>query len=279
MKLAEFSPFFNCKLKNFLDELHISKPFKDVVSYTPLAGGKRLRAYLIWELSRYTGFGEENALKAGIAVELFHSGSLIHDDLPAIDNDTIRRGLPSSHIKFGESKAILAGDFLMLFPGRVFSSLDLETRYIHPILELWQETSLKVVEGEFDDVFPEDESIEQMERIHAAKTGALFGFCFAAPFIREKREKIDEMYKLGVRFGKLFQMMDDIKDVIFTESELGKTPGKDGKQNRLTILSFESLEEAQIEVKESFHSILGEIDSFTDLKKEMRDIYYLIARR
>ena len=94
MKLAEFSPFFNCKLKNFLDELHISKPFKDVVSYTPLAGGKRLRAYLIWELSRYTGFGEENALKAGIAVELFHSGSLIHDDLPAIPVDHLS-GSPS----------------------------------------------------------------------------------------------------------------------------------------------------------------------------------------
>ncbi|MBN2220295.1 MAG: polyprenyl synthetase family protein [Kosmotogaceae bacterium] len=279
MKLVEFSPFFNRKLEEFLDELDISKPFKDVVIYTPMAGGKRLRAYLVWELSRHTGFGEENALKAGIAVELFHSGSLIHDDLPAIDNDTIRRGIPSSHIRFGECKAILAGDFLMLFPGRVLSSLDLESIYIHLLLELWQETTLKVVEGEFDDVFPKSESREQMDKIHSAKTGALFGFCFAAPFIRESKEKIDEMYKLGVRFGRLFQIMDDIKDVISTESELGKTPGKDGKLNKLTILSFESLEEAQIGVEESFQSILGEIDSFSDLKKEMRDIYNLIARR
>ncbi|HDP76892.1 MAG TPA: polyprenyl synthetase family protein [Mesotoga infera] len=279
MNLAEFAPFFNAYLRRFLDELNLHEPLKEVVSYTPLAGGKRIRAYLVWELSRYTGFGEENALKTGIAVELFHSGSLIHDDLPAIDNDIIRRGLPSSHVKFGECKAILAGDFLMLYPSELISSLDIEISSKLNLLRLWQETSLEVVKGEFEDVFPENKSREQMERIHAAKTGSLFGFCFAAPFAEKEEEKFVKMRQLGLRFGKLFQMMDDIKDVISTESELGKTPGKDDKQDKLTILSYESLEEAQAKVKEMFLGLLEEIDEFSDLSTEMENVYDLIARR
>ncbi|MBN2253576.1 MAG: polyprenyl synthetase family protein, partial [Kosmotogaceae bacterium] len=158
MNLAEFARFFDMNLRRFLDEIDLYEPLREVVSYTPLAGGKRLRAYLVWELSRFTGFGEQNALKTGIAVELFHSGSLIHDDLPAIDNDTIRRGLPSSHVKFGESKAILAGDFLMLYPSKLLSSLDIEISSMLNLLKLWQETSLEVVKGEFEDVFPEYKS-------------------------------------------------------------------------------------------------------------------------
>ncbi|HCO69516.1 MAG TPA: polyprenyl synthetase family protein [Mesotoga infera] len=279
MNLAEFTPFFNMNLRRFLDELDLYEPLKEVVSYTPLAGGKRLRAYLVWELSRFTGFGEENALKTGIAVELFHSGSLIHDDLPAIDNDTMRRGLPSSHVKFGECKAILAGDFLMLYPSKLLSSLDIESSSKLTLLKLWQETSLEVVKGEFEDVFPENKSREQMERIHGSKTGSLFGFCFAAPFAGRKEEKFVQMRQLGLRFGKLFQMMDDIKDVTSTETELGKTPGKDGKQDKLTILSFESLEEAQMKVKEMFLGLLEEIDEFSDLSREMVNVYDLIAKR
>jgi geranylgeranyl diphosphate synthase type II len=146
-------------------------------------------------------------------------------------------------------------------------------------LKLWQETSLEVVKGEFEDVFPENKSREQMERIHGSKTGSLFGFCFAAPFAGRKEEKFVQMRQLGLRFGKLFQMMDDIKDVTSTETELGKTPGKDGKQDKLTILSFESLEEAQMKVKEMFLGLLEEIDEFSDLSREMVNVYDLIAKR
>lgn len=279
MRLAEFIPFFNRRLEQFLDGLPVAGPLKEVVSYTPLSGGKRLRAYLIWELSKVTAFGDENSMAAGMAVELFHSGSLIHDDLPEIDNDSIRRGQPSSHVKFGECKAILAGDYLMLLPQRLLSSLNLDCDFKQTLIKLWHETSLKVVEGEFEDVFPQERSREQMERIHAAKTGALFGFCFAAPFVVESEQRLNEMHRLGLKFGKLFQFLDDIKDVTSTERELGKTPGKDGIQDKLTILSFESIESAQSRVEGMFHKLLEEISVFTDLKSEMVEIYDLITRR
>lgn len=277
MKLNDFVPFFDLKLNELLSKLQIYEPFREVVSYTPLVGGKRLRAYLIWELATGTAFGKKNALKTGFAVELFHSGSLVHDDLPAIDNDSLRRGKPANHIKFGEAGAILAGDYLMLYPLKILSSLNLGCVFRQKILDLWSEVTLRVVEGEYADVSPLDKSENLLEFIYENKTAALFGFSFAAPFV-ENPEKFDSMYRLGLQFGKLFQMMDDIKDASSSIEELGKTPGKDAVQNKLTLLSFHEVSQAKKIVREGFKTFIGDLGEHQTLSKELENIYEYILK-
>ena len=279
MKLEKFISFFDKKLSDHLCGICSYTPFCEIISYTPLVGGKRLRPYLIWELSRLTSFGSDRALKTGIAVELFHSGSLIHDDLPPIDNDDFRRGKPSNHSIFGEARAILAGDYLMLYPSKVISSLDLDHRYKERLMNLWSDVSLQVVEGEFADVAPSERTEELLSFIRRGKTASLFGFCFAAPFCVDDGSKFSEMFELGVDFGEIFQMMDDIKDATSTLQELGKTPGKDLSQDKLTLLSFRSVEQAEAMVEKRFYAFCEKITEYRDLAGELEDIFRLIARR
>ncbi len=279
MKLNEFAKLFDKELRKHLSGIEIYEPLKESVSYTPLLGGKRLRPYLLYELAQNTLFGSERALLTGIAVELFHSGSLIHDDLPSIDNDDLRRGKPSCHIKFGEGRAILAGDFLMLYPARLLYSIELPCISKQKLLEMWSISALRVVQGEYADVTPSESTEEFLDFIYDNKTSALFGFCFAAPYILDTDSSRENMYELGMEFGRIFQMLDDIKDATSTMEELGKTPGKDLKQHKLSILSFLSIEEALVVAKRRFEDLTDRIAVHESLVHELQGMYEILIRR
>jgi len=233
-----------------LSEIRNSTSDKDLVNavvYTFEAGGKRLRPYLIRCLCDELSLGRNVADSLGKAVEVFHTGSLIHDDLPALDNDDLRRGQPTLHKVFGEEVAILAGDFLLVHPVRILLRSSIDRERLLSVIELWTETSLTVIEGEFLDVtFQDTENEKTLEEVHKKKTGELFGFCFAAPVLcAGEKQTASQMLALGRDFGIVFQIADDIKDMTATRSTLGKTPGKDALLDRPSALNVMDLTQAR----------------------------------
>ncbi|TYB95792.1 MAG: polyprenyl synthetase family protein [Kosmotoga sp.] len=243
--LDRFSEYFDKKLKDYLDSKEIPLEFKETIKYTPLAGGKRLRPYLIHLFSEQLNIDETTILPLELAVEIFHSASLIHDDLPALDNDKLRRGKPSLHSVYGEGEALLAGDYLMLHAGHLIGSLEAKPECLIELNKSWSNTAENVVLGEYLDIRYKEYGKSFLDKIHRLKTGALFGFSFSSPFIFNGMfDKAKRYEEIGNRFGICFQIMDDIKDVTETSKTLGKTTGKDQKLNKPTILDRLSLSEA-----------------------------------
>ncbi len=281
MSFNNFRAFFNLKFESFLKTIEGDIDFSNMLMYTPLAGGKRLRAFLIYSLGKELGISDDNLLKMGFAVELFHSASLIHDDLPNIDNDNLRRGKNSHHVEFGEANAILTGDYLMLLPIKIINSLNINNEIISRIINLWINCSMDVVRGEYFDIKSDKKiDLNLLNEIYILKTAALFKFCFAAPFIINSEKDINEVEKIGTDFGISFQILDDIKDETSSSEILGKTPGKDKEQNKLTILKLVSLEEAKKTAKEMYFHSLKRISSF-GIKKtcdELNKIFDLIQK-
>ena len=206
------------------------------MSYSVKAGGKRLRPMLV--LSSYEmvgGHDLENALPTAVAVEFIHTFSLIHDDLPAIDDDDIRRGLPSCHKAFGEAMAVLAGDGLLV------EAFDLMTRGPAPverkmavIKEITRAIGLEgVLSGEAVDVLAEKErwpvERELVEFIHTKKTAALIAGCVASGAILAGADgqTVDAIRQVGRKMGLAFQIVDDLLDVVGDQDKVGKQLGKD----------------------------------------------------
>lgn len=282
MTFSNFKDFFNPKFESFLKSCGIKDTaFLNMLIYTPLAGGKRLRAFIIYSLGKEMGISDQILLKIGFAVELFHSASLIHDDLPSIDNDNLRRGKESHHVKYGEANAILAGDYLMLLPIKIINSLHLNIEIISEIINLWINCCLNVVRGEYLDVKNDKKlDLNFLHEIYILKTAALFKFCFTVPFIINHEKNIEKAEEIGTDFGISFQILDDIKDEISTSDVLGKTPGKDKEQDKLTILKFISLQEAKKISKEMYFNSLKQISNF-GIKKtcdELKTIFDLVEK-
>lgn len=239
---TKFDKFYNNLLLSKLDNNFLSKAMK----YSSINGGKRIRSFLVSQSSKMVNLSSENSMIISSAIESIHTYSLIHDDLPSMDNDDFRRGKPSSHKKFGEATAILAGDALHDFAFQLISG---SLKKIDPDKNLKLINFLTLCTG-YDglaggqslDLLFENKKISKKNIIemYAKKTGKLFEFSFAAPFIikgeSKKRIKFSKMY--GSTFGIIFQIIDDLIDEINSFKILGKTPGKDKKQGKRTLLSF-----------------------------------------
>ena len=191
--------------------------------YSLLDGGKRIRPCLLLLVARMLGAEERQAMPFACALEMVHCYSLIHDDLPAMDNDAMRRGRPSCHIRFGEANAILAGDGLLTKAGAVLFAQEGFDAAKQAIFE----GAYAMVSGQSDDLNLTERSAETLERIHRRKTGALFraacraGACVADPAYA------DRMGEFGDTLGLLFQMTDDLLD-----------EEKDRNENKLTYVTF-----------------------------------------
>ena len=239
---TKFDKFYNNLLLSKLDNNFLSKAMK----YSSINGGKRIRSFLVSQSSKMVNLSSENSMIISSAIESIHTYSLIHDDLPSMDNDDFRRGKPSSHKKFGEATAILAGDALHDFAFQLISG---SLKKIDPDKNLKLINFLTLCTG-YDglaggqslDLLFENKKISKKNIIemYAKKTGKLFEFSFAAPFIikgeSKKRIKFSKMY--GSTFGIIFQIIDDLIDEINSFKILGKTPGKDKKQGKRTLLSI-----------------------------------------
>ena len=221
-------------IEDFYKSQQVSSDLSEVILYSVQAGGKRIRPLLLLELIQAFGLELDEAhYQVAAALEMIHTGSLIHDDLPAMDDDDYRRGRLTSHKKFGEDMAILAGDSLFLDPYGLLARAELPSQVK---VDLISELSLAagsfgMVAGQVLDMQGEGQaiSLEDLKTIHANKTGKLLTYPFvAAGLIVQAEQFVQEKFRrIGELLGLAFQVRDDILDVTASFEELGKTPQKD----------------------------------------------------
>ena len=219
--------------------------------YSLMAGGKRIRPVLMLECFAACG-GKTDIMPAALSIECMHTYSLIHDDLPCMDNDDLRRGMPTCHVQFDEATAVLAADAMQALSFELLCQLDTtDDKRLEIIQRLAKAAGGRgMVGGQVLDMQKEQQDIQnvlQVERIHLHKTGAILRYCCEAGAILAEagEDTIEACSKYGKAIGLLFQIADDILDATATEAELGKTAGKDAKQHKATYVSILGLDRAR----------------------------------
>ena len=260
-------------VRSFYEEKSIAPHLVDSVLYSIQAGGKRLRPLLLLELLE--AFGQELTeahFQVAGALEMIHTGSLIHDDLPAMDNDDYRRGQLTNHKKFGEDLAILAGDALFLDPfGLIAASALSDKVKVSLIFELSDASGSRgMVAGQVLDMEGEHKelTLAELQTIHANKTGRLLAYPFiAAASILELQADVGQLLEtIGKKLGLAFQVRDDILDLVADFEALGKTPQKD-------LVAEKSTYPALLGLEKSKALLTSELDACEDLLDQIRAAY------
>mgnify|MGYP001743983179 FL=1 len=240
-------------LEEFYGDQQFALSLREAVLYSIHAGGKRIRPYLLLEVLESLQVPITIAhAQVAAALEMIHTGSLIHDDLPAMDDDDFRRGRLTNHKKFGEALAILAGDALFLDPYALIAQADLPNEIkVDLITSLSLSSgSMGMVAGQVLDMEGEGKhlNLEELQTIHANKTGKLLAFPFqAAGVIAGLDENLQKQLKtVGELIGLAFQVRDDILDVTASFEEIGKTPQKDLQSEKSTYPALLGLDEAKV---------------------------------
>ena len=240
-------------LEEFYGDQQLAANLREAVLYSIHAGGKRIRPYLLLEVLESLQVPITIAhAQVAAALEMIHTGSLIHDDLPAMDDDDFRRGRLTNHKKFGEALAILAGDALFLDPYALIAQADLPNEIkVDLIASLSLSSgSMGMVAGQVLDMEGEGKhlNLEELQTIHANKTGKLLAFPFqAAGVIAGLDENLQKQLKtVGELIGLAFQVRDDILDVTASFEEIGKTPQKDLQAEKSTYPALLGLYEAKV---------------------------------
>ncbi len=244
MKINEYTDLINDCLKK---AIQLRNPkyhgLYDAMTYSLNAGGKRIRPVLVLEFCRITGNDFKKAIPAACAIEMLHTYSLIHDDLPCMDNDDLRRGRPTNHIVFGECNAVLAGDALLTEAFYQITSSDLEAKI--------KAETVKVLSGAaglngmcggqyLDTNYDGELSEEDIVTINTLKTGALLkAACMMGVICANgSEEQICAASEFGDNIGRAFQIRDDMLDVIGNREQLGKSTGSDTKDNKINYMSL-----------------------------------------
>ncbi len=241
-----------------------SESIFQAISYALEGEGKRTRPIFILALCESLEIPTKNALICAAAVEMMHIYSLVHDDLPCMDNDDYRRGRLTVHRKFDEALALLVGDSLITESiAWLIQNLDAKNDIIVKIINTLIHAAgcQGMVLGQNLDLFFTNKQADQrtLEKIHQKKTGELFGVCFAIPLILAQATplEIEQAKNIGVNLGLAFQMMDDLLD---KTTETGKSQGKDEAQNKLTILKFLSPEQVTSNIKDLVNKSLSHLE-------------------
>ena len=265
-------------IQEFYQSKEVSADLTETILYSIEAGGKRIRPLLLLELLE--GFGLELTpahFQVAAALEMIHTGSLIHDDLPAMDNDDYRRGRLTSHKKFGEDMAILAGDSLFLDPYGLVAMAELPSQVK---MELIAELSLAagsfgMVAGQVLDMQGEGRKLtmDQLQTIHANKTGKLLAYPFVAAGIiaQTGQSVLGKLRQAGELLGLAFQVRDDILDVTASFEQIGKTPQKDLAAEKSTYPALLGLDGARAffdETLEQAKSLLEQLETESDFSAE-----------
>ena len=241
----------------------------EAMRYAVFGGGKRVRPILARAACRAAGGDPETVLEAASALEMIHTYSLIHDDLPALDDDTLRRGRPTVHVAYGEAVAILAGDALLTEAfavlGRLPAGDALAVRRAEACRLVAEAVGSRgMVGGQVEDIDATGAALDgaRLERIHTTKTGALIGAAveLGALLAGADGEPRQAFAGFGCRLGLLFQIADDILDVTGTAASLGKTPGKDAAAGKLTYPAVWGLDAARKELEALAGSLVQEAE-------------------
>jgi geranylgeranyl diphosphate synthase type II len=287
-------------LRSYVERLNVGDKLRDAIAYSLLSGGKRLRPVLAWHACEAAGGEPEDALPACVALELVHCFSLVHDDLPAMDDDDLRRGIPTLHKHAGEAMAILAGDAMM-----TLAFEPLTTDVVSPQLAKRSELCVRLVRdlvcattgmisGQVYDTIsgtaPGGTAIERVRVIHKHKTGALIrasctmgGTC-AQVSGGGTDEEVNALGRFGDAVGLMFQIVDDLIDLEQPSELVGKRTGKDEEAGKLTYpLAYgggaEGAKKCRDEVTKLKTSALGELDRFGSRADALRELVEFLATR
>ncbi|MDA0658003.1 MAG: polyprenyl synthetase family protein [Planctomycetota bacterium] len=270
-----------CELQSGCPEV-----LRDAIRYSLLAPGKRLRPLLVLSAAEACGCDPGEAIPAACAVEMVHAYSLIHDDLPAMDDDDLRRGRPTCHVQYGEAVAILAGDALLAM---AFESLatDLPPEVAAECCRLLACAAgpTRLVGGQADDLAAEHDSSEydlaQLESIHHRKTGALLAASLqlGATIAGAPTEQISRLEAYGLKIGLAFQVVDDLLDLSGDEQVLGKRTGRDSDLGKLTYPRLLGIPESRLLAANLVEQACGELVDFSGPTDTLESIArYILAR-
>ncbi|MBD20613.1 MAG: farnesyl-diphosphate synthase [Rhodospirillaceae bacterium] len=286
--MAEWAAVVEEFLKNLLSsQKSCEGKLYSAMGYASLKGGKRLRPFLTLQSAKLFEASEQYALRVGTAIELIHCYSLVHDDLPAMDNDSLRRGRPSCHIAFDEATAILAGDALQVLAFEILS--DPKT-HPDPNVRVALVRGLAIasggrgmVGGQMIDLESEncDVDFETISRMQRLKTGALISFSCEAGAILGKasEEEKGALIKYAQDIGLAFQIADDLLDVLGTEEATGKTINKDCEAGKATFVSLLGISQAQKRAQFLIDKAIGQLDMFGDKAANLKAIADFIVER
>ena len=271
------------------EETGYQKSVLSAMNYTMKAGGKRLRPMLMEETYRMFG-GEDRGLIEPFmaAIEMIHTYSLIHDDLPALDNDDYRRGRKTAHIVFGEALAILAGDGLLNYAFETASkafrgdSRDITTAKAFQVLTS-KPGIYGMIGGQTADVVDEDKEIplDELLFIHKNKTSALIecSMMIGAILAGASQEEVHTMEGIAEKIGLAFQIQDDILDITSTQEELGKPVGSDQKNHKNTYVSIKGLAQAREDVQTYTNAAIADFDTLPYKNTYLRDLLLYLSGR
>ena len=277
----------NTFLKRFIQnqsKTNLITPMK----YGIFPGGKKIRSKILIDFGKLYNIDYKVLIKIGAAVECIHAYSLIHDDLPCMDNDNIRRGKPSAHIKFGESTAVLAGNSLLTLAFEILSS---------PVLNINEINKIRLIEkiskfaghqgiagGQYLDLSFEKKKKSKKEilKMQIKKTGKLFSFCAMVPSIIKNKDKntVSKFDKIGSDIGLLFQIKDDLIDYSGTSKKVGKKTKKDFKKGKATLISLLGYKNTIKYAERLKLKIFKNLDYFGNKTSEIKEtIHYILYRK
>ena len=263
------------------------KKVAEAMRYAVLGGGKRLRPFLLMEVAGLFNVTPAGALRAGAALEMVHCYSLIHDDLPCMDNDDMRRGKPSCHIAFGETTALLAGDALLT---RAFDVLADEKTHSDPVVRCQLVAELAraagfngMIGGQQLDMMAADVDMDLVEitRLQQMKTGRLISYACEAGAIMGKAPYNERQILLAYAkdIGLAFQIADDILDVESSAEVMGKNVRKDVDASKATFVSFLGLDEAKKQARTLVEQAVSYLDIFDARADMLRDLARFVVER
>ncbi len=285
--ITEKMPIIDDKLNSLLVAKNLSETLKSSMAYSINAGGKRIRPLLVLATIDDLGVESEDALTVACAAELLHTYSLIHDDLPCMDDDDFRRGKPTNHIVYGEGVAVLAGDALQTLAfGSLTHLSETSAQDTLRIIRLLADASgaTGMVGGQMLDIEGETKrvSLPELETIHINKTGALLSFCIGAGAILAglDEEKSAKLKDFAYHIGLAFQIQDDILDITSTTEELGKTAGSDAISEKSTYPSLLGLEGAMARLAEHHQSARDSL-AFLETEHPLLGLFsdYIVERK
>jgi farnesyl diphosphate synthase len=259
----------------------------EAMRYAVLGGGKRLRPYLVMEAARLFGVAEEGPLDAGAALECVHGYSLVHDDLPAMDDDKLRRGRPTVHIAFGEATAILAGDALLTLAFEILSRpsvhQDASVRVELVALLAKAAGAHGMVGGQALDLAAEGRSVSAMEvsRMQAMKTGALFAFACDAGAVLGRADPVarEALAAYAAAFGQAFQLADDLLDVEGDAAAMGKAAAKDVGRGKATLVALLGIDAARIRLAALVEDAEAALAPFGEKAAALKEAARFVALR
>lgn len=259
----------------------------DGMRYAIMAGGKRLRPFLLLTSAQLFNVSRDSAMRAAAAVEMVHTYSLVHDDLPAMDNDDLRRGKPTCHIKFGEATAILVGDALLTLAFEVLSDpathADPEVRCELVNALAAAAGPMGMVGGQMMDLEAEKQKLDigAITRLQRLKTGALIAFsCEGGAILGKAHEQARHALKAYAHdLGLAFQITDDLLDTTGSEKDLGKKVRKDAGAGKATFVSILGVERARAQAKMLAEQAAAHLDMFEEKAELLRDVARFVVER